>query len=83
MPLPEGATIASVGNNTRTRVVESNTLGKIALVEFGDYARGEAMGAISKRLGTRIVLLVKDGTLDDLSLEEIEEAVRHILGDKL
>ncbi len=78
MSLPDGATIFSA-RESKVRLVESAKHGRIALVEMTEYAQGEAMGKISKRTEADIVLLIKDGEAEDMSLEEIENVVSLIM----
>ncbi len=78
MSLPEGATLFSA-RESNVRLVESAKYGRIALVEMTEYAQGEAMGKISKRTEADIVLLIKDGEAEDMSLEEIENVVSLIM----
>ncbi len=76
MSLPEGATLSSA-RESKVRLVES-AYGLVALVEMTEYAIGEAMGAISKRTGAKIVLLLADGKADGMTVEEIETIVAGI-----
>jgi hypothetical protein len=78
--LPEGAVLFG-GRQCVTRVVETVKYGNVALVEMTEYAQGEAMGAISKRLGVRCVLLVADGELNSFTAQEVEETLELLLAE--